>query len=333
MKSLSLIFSFFISGLSFTVNAGTFVLSEYNVVTIGDFQSTSHVDGKAFVGGDLTGSQNVAVGAHLPQNTGENVLTVVGKVKTDVSVYNNNLEVSESSTVTANNQNFIVDTGFVSNTKSVVQTPDAALNALRADYKQQLENASTGFTSLASNNDVTFSDNKKHTFNANNVDDNGFAVFSIDGENGIFTSNDNQEFWLLADNLSDIAGIIINVSGTNIDLSGVDMSHGLFGDEEARKKVVWNFYGSDGVDNGSEQLLLAKQFNGTLLAPYATVNTTGNIDGNAGVFSLITNSEIHKFDTKVTPLSTITKVPEPSMNLLFLLMFMSLYVSRKYFKV
>lgn len=312
--------------LSCSVNAGSFVLQDYNVVTIGDFTTTSHVDGKVFVGGDLIANAKIGIGEHIDSAYTGASLQVAGNVKGNnaISVHGT-MEVGGSNTLsTFDNGNKVrVNGQEIQNSNGVTTNSDLTNTAI--NYKNELEQASTTFQNMDANGTISYSENKKTTLTVDeSLSSDDFAVFNLDDMNQFFSNTANQEIEILANNISDIAGIIINVSGTTIDqASNNNMLGTIFA--EFRDKILWNFYEATTIS------LSANNFMGTLLAPLATVTAFGNIDGSVGAYSLITTREIHLENTTITPPSTTIEVNEPT-TLIFFAIALMVFARRFTFK-
>ncbi|MBU2925456.1 choice-of-anchor A family protein [Colwellia sp. 1_MG-2023] len=318
---------------SVTANASEFILNEYNVITIEDFEGLggTHVDGKTFVGGNYTGLKS-DFGQRLDQNSRSDItaLTVAGSINAQVGVYvHDTVLSSEKNIVTAainSNQVLINSTLIDSKIDNVKLT--TGLDAIKADYKAQLENSSAYFSSLAANSKIeTNGNNKTFAIDKGLNTDNDIAVFTLDGSTNIFDLN-NLSLSMTGDNANDLAYIVINVPGN--DVSMLNNSNMNFDKNKFGSKIIWNFYEAEVIT------LNAQNFVGALLAPYATVTQTGgNIDGSVGVLSLITNAEIHlatNVDVTVPAPSAgrpVTQVPEPSSIVLMLLAMTGLIYQRK----
>ena len=306
---------------SFTSYAGSFVLNEYNLVTIEDFVSNGHIQGKSFVGGDLSGS-TATFGQSI---NGETSLTVVGEIAsgTSIKAENNHVVVSELNADASGTY----DGQSIGNASSVVVGSTASLEIIKEDYKTQLESASASFAALdtnsyLSNNNLTIDDD---------ITAGDYAVFSIDGNTSIFDGSNSGGLGIQTSTagmsneevLSNLAGIIINVSGDNLELYTNII--GNFSNSIFAEKIIWNFY--EATEINLEQTLY-----GTLLAPLATVSTTKNIDGAVGVSSLIFSQagEIHMpLSTVTPPVTTTVEVPEPTPLLLISMGIIGLLVKRR----
>jgi len=314
-------FSTFLSLLTFlscSVNAGSFVLQDYNVVTITDFNTTSHVDGKVFVGGDLIANTKIGVGEHLDSPYIGASLQVAGNVNgnSGISVHGS-MEVGTGNTIsTFDNGNKVrVNSQEIQNSAGVSTNADLTNTAI--DYQNELQQASTVFQNMETNSTSTYAENKKYTMTVDeSLGQDDYAIFDFDDMNKFFSNSSNQEAEIIANNISDIAGIIINVSGTSINqASNNSMLGSIF--SNFREKILWNFYEATTIT------LSSNNFMGSLLAPLATVTAMGDIDGSVGVYSLITTREIHLTETEISP-PRVVEVNEPASLLLFAFAFIAL---------
>lgn len=316
VSSLSLFASSLFLCVSLTANAGSFVLNDYNVVTIGDFQSNTTIAGKAFVGGDLLGGK---VG--LTGNQADVVaLQVNGEVKGTIGVTGDSyadIQVNdEKNNVVINSLDSKYINGIKIETKGeIIET--SALSAIKDDFEKQLVDASKSFNDLEKNSEaVVNNDGNKVNFTTNAADGD-YAVFHLDDPDSIFNNTSLGSFDIFSDNSDSLAGIIINVAGTVLNLNS---NLNLFA--QYKSQVIWNFYEAVSITTN-------RQFFGTLLAPLATLTSSVAIDGAIGVNSLYTTAQIHLPTTtvKVPNTEPVTEVPEPSHMVLFSLAL--LYIVRK----
>ena len=325
LKSKRIIVTKFFTALSlftyfsFSVNAGSFILNDYNLITLGDFETTQHVDGSVFVGGDLIANQSIGFFGK-DTDSPYSALAVAGKItgntNTPINV-NGNLEISAENTITTfdNNNKFRVNGHEIQNSSGISLNTD--LVNLAVDYKAELEDASLAFKNLDTNSTVDYFENKNYKLNIDqSLGEDDYAIFSLDDMNNFFSNTSNQEIDILANNISDIAGIIINVSGITLNQASNNKATGNF--SNFKDKIIWNFYEATTLSLGQSAFI------GTLLAPLATVTAMGDIDGSVGVDSLITTREIHIVDNDITPPTSVVKVNEPTTLLLFVFAFIAL---------
>lgn len=331
MKKLSALLASISFAISNSVFAGSFLLEEYNLVTINDVNATSmHVHGKALIGGNLNStSSSVEFGLDAPYENATS-LTVAGTIKSktnggqDFTAKGYSL-VDDINTVTnPNNDNqYFVNGREIKNTKGVT-TQD--LSSLPADIESNLKEASSAFKNMAANSQLSTSGdsvNPIHAFDINNtLTASDYAVFNLTANQDIFQLNKNEKYEISANNVNNIAGVIINVAGTDITHESADQFTGFTKETSLVSKIIWNFY-------EATTITLNTNFIGNILAPLANLASTGgDIDGAVGVLSIRAdhNSQIHDFTTTVTP---PTEVPEPSTLFLFSLSALGLLVLRK----
>lgn len=270
--------------------AGIDAMKEWNLIVLGDLQSSSEVEGRTFVGGNLSGnSSNYQIRTPAPSPRGIPGLTVVG----DVNGGHKNLNNGSGAVVGGNvnsgfNLNGAPQTvkvgGSISNTnvnQNIVQSGLGTSNPqFRVDLNQQkslLTTSLTGLSSdlkgLAANSNLTISGNRG-TFNAQ-PGSNGVAVFNI-------TAADLDRIGEIQFNLNGADTAIVNVSGANINLN----DNFLGGTRGLGEHVIWNFADATAVRSTTA-------WGGSVLAPNAAGNTANYIEGSAVFGSLVQNGEFH----------------------------------------
>lgn len=271
---------------------GLDVLRTYNLVVLGDLTSSSEVEGRTFVGGNLNGNSSNYLIKELPKNSPNPTtpgLTVVG----DVNGSHKNLNFGSGAIVGGNvnsgfNLNGPVQTvqvgGTIKNTNVNNNTVTSGLTASNPAFSQDLnqqksliETSMTGLSydlsTLTANSQLTTNGNKG-TFNAK-PDASGVAVFTI-------SSADLDKIGEIQFNLNGADTAIINVLGKSVVLN----DNFLGGTNNLGEKVIWNF-------PEATSLSLTTAWGGSVLAPLASA-TTGNYIQGSGVFgSLNQNGEMH----------------------------------------
>lgn len=311
--------------------AGTDVLRTWNLVVLGDLTSSSEVEGRTFVGGNLNGnSSNYQIQPLPTSSTGTPGLTVVG----DVNGGHKNLNNGSGAVVGGNvnsglNLNGAAQTvlvgGSISNTNVNNNTVTAGLAASDPAFSQNLtqqksliETSMSGLSHSMStqgaNSELVVSGNRG-TFNAQ-PDANGVAVFNI-------TAADLDRIGEIQFNLNGADTAIVNVSGKSITLN----DNFLGGTQNLGENVIWNF-------PDASSLSLTTAWGGSVLAPGAAATTDNYIQGSAVFGSLVQNGEMHVGTykggynpspsdpgTPTTPggSSGGTSVPEPGMVGMFAL--------------
>ena len=275
---------------SSAVVTGLDALREWNLVVLGDLQSSSEVEGRTFVGGNLTGnSSNYSIRPLGTSPTGQPGLTVVGDVNGSHKNLNNGggaivggnvnsgfnlngapqtVKVGGTISNTNINQNTVVSNLGTSNPAFVsnLQSQKGALNS-------SLTSLSYDMGTLASNSQLVIQGNRG-TFNAQ-PDANGTAVFNI-------TSADLDRIGEIQFNLNGANTAIVNVSGRAINLN----DNFLGGTNNLGEHLIWNFH-------QAEDLNLTTAWGGSVLAPLADARTANYIQGSAVFRNLNQNGEMH----------------------------------------
>lgn len=269
---------------------GTDALREWNLIVLGNLSSSSEVEGRTFVGGDLTGtSSSYQISTPATSATGQAGLTVVGNVTGGIKNLNNGSGALVGGNVESGfNLNGAAQTvkvgGTISNTninqnsvQSGLATSDpgfasslATQGTVLAGSMKQL---STNLSGLAANSDMVISGNRA-TFNAS-PDANGLAVFSI-------SAADLDKVGEIAFNLNGADTAIVNVSGSAVSLN----DNFLGGTANLGEHVIWNFGDAQSLD-------LTNSWGGSLLAPWADATTANYIQGSAVFGNLTQNGEMH----------------------------------------
>jgi len=327
MTKLSVVVFFLCLTCSSFVNASSFVLNDYNLITIGDVNSNSlHVHGNAFIGGNLD-ANNVDIGNDISNS---NVLELAGQLKKNIKILGHNNTAQVSGIVTGQfDQNGVksntltVDSHTISNGAGVTQ--NETLSDKLVTIKKSLSDAANDFSELDDKNSVDRNDNK---LNVNSLDDNGFAVFELgtkdrNGNNSYLLSNQNKDLEIIYnlsnDTLNDLGGVIINVPGTNVDFSKNNnkvSANYFLSTTEGRAKVLWNFFEATTIK-------LNANFYGSILAPLALLTSSSDIDGSVAVYGLTEqhSGQIHLPTPELSAPSSgadAIKVPEPSSIALFI---------------
>lgn len=270
--------------------AGLDILREWNLVVLGDLDSTSEVEGRTFVSGDLNGqSSNYNIQSIPASTNGKPALTVVG----DVNGNHKNINNGGGAIVGGNlNSGFNLNGdpqtvqvgGTISNTNINANTVTGNISASDPSFLMDLQQeasfieTSTNLLSqdlagLTANSDFTANGNRG-VFNAV-PDADGLAVFSIDAAD--LNSIGEIEF-----NLNGADTAIVNVTGANITLN----DNFLGGTNNLGENVVWNFHEADTLD-------LSTAWGGSVLAPTAAASTRNYIQGSAVFGSLDQDGEMH----------------------------------------
>jgi choice-of-anchor A domain-containing protein len=268
---------------------GVDALKEWNLIVLGDLTSSSEVEGRTFVGGNLDGnSSNYQIKTPPASSYDTPGLTVVGDVTGGAKNLNNASGAVVGGNVTSGfNLNGAAQTvqvgGTIANTNVNQNTVNAGLASTPGftDGLQQqksllssgMTDLSQGMTKLDANSSVAFSGNRA-TFNAK-PDATGVAVFNLSGD-------DLNRIGEIQFNLNGADTAIVNVSGANIVLN----DNFLGGTQGLGEHVIWNFA-------DAKNLSLSTAWGGSVLAPGAAATTGNYIQGSAVFGSLVQNGEFH----------------------------------------
>lgn len=249
-------------------------LSNYSVITSGDFSTNSDVEGRTMVGGNLTGTNSSNFGIRLQGNVPASDLTlrVAGNISTGNPINVNAGSIELGGTNTGRMINFNGGGSLVSNPgvnyTSIINQLTSASQTLAGFQTNSIQSIPTGQPGPL---------NFTATPNAN-----GVAVLLIDGTS-LFNNDKVQQIGITTNGARDI---LINVGGRTLDWQYGNLV-GLFTDNAFRDDIVWNFYEATNINFGSRNMM------GQVLAPFADVTTQGNIDGSIFAKSLYTTSEVH----------------------------------------
>lgn len=270
--------------------AGLDALRTWNLVVLGDLTSSSEVEGRTFVGGNLNGnSSNYQIGTPKPNALGIPGLTVVGDVNGSTKNLNNGSGAVIGGNVNSGfNLNGAAQTvkvgGTIANTNVNQNTVQSGLAtsdpAFSVNLKQQGSLLNSSLTDLSKtlggldgNSNLAIAGNRG-TFNAvPNAD--GVAVFNI-------SAADLDKIGEIQFNLNGADTAIVNVSGANVTLN----DNFLGGTQGLGEHVVWNF-------PDAKTLNATTAWGGSVLAPNAAATTGNYIQGSAVFGSLVQNGEFH----------------------------------------
>ena len=275
---------------STTQVSGLDALREWNLVVLGDLNSSSEVEGRTFVGGDLTGnSSNYAIRPLASSPSGQPGLTVVGNVTGGHKNLNNGSgaiiggNVSSGFNLNGSPQTVKVG-GSISNTNvnqnivlSGLGASDPAFTVNLQQQKSALQSSLTSLSfdvgTLGKTSELTIQGNRG-IFNAQ-PDANGMAVFDI-------SAADLDKIGEIQFNLNGADTAVVNVSGRSVTLN----DNFLGGTNNLGEHVIWNF-------PEAEDLKLTTAWGGSVLAPLADAQTNNYIQGSAVFGNLTQNGEMH----------------------------------------
>ena len=288
-----------------TVISGTDALREWNLIVLGNLSSSSEVEGRTFVGGNLSGgSSNYQIRTPAASSNAQPGLTVVGNVVGSTKNLNAGGAVIGGNLVSGVNMNGAPQTlrvgGTIQNTnvnQNIVQsglasTPGftSGLFAQRDALFTSMVDLSSALTQLSPTASVTIANNRALFEAAGN----GIAVFSL-------TAAQLGQFGEIQFNRNGFDTVVVNVAGSAITLNDnfLGNSSGL------GSNVIWNFA-------DATTLNLTTAWHGSILAPKAAATTGNFIEGSAVFGNMIQNGEVHLGAYSGGNLNETSAVPEPA---------------------
>lgn len=310
---------------------GLDALAAYNLIVLGNLNSSSEVEGRTFVGGDLTGnSSNYLISSSVPPTTSTVPgLTVVGSVTGGAKNLNNGSgalvggNVSSGFNLNGPAQSVQVG-GTISNTNVNQNTVVSGLGASDPAFVQGL----TQYGSAMGTSMTGLSHQLSQLATT--------ATVSMNGSTGVFTvpatPGTPTVFNLTASQLAGMSAIQFNTNGSNLVVVNVTgdpvnlIQNFLGGTNNLGTSVIWNF-------PDAKTLNLTTAWGGSVLAPFAAATTANYIQGSAVFGSLTQNGEMHigtfanTYTIPSSPIGTSssstssssgsTAIPEPGMIALF----------------
>lgn len=267
------------------------MLAAYNGISIGNFNSTQEVEGRLYVGGNLTGSA-VQVAFASPSEPianlvvlGNSTVGVIGsRGETLVAGnVNSNIEPQAPSTTlvggtfTGNDNFHTVTSGLAGNPAFEAKFPEIDFGAL-AGYSAYLANLTGDVWTWADQND------KKLISAPNAVQSQGYDWIASKVTVLYTTLADLATGGLSVEGLDADETIIVNVSGT----SGIWGLNGLGGAKSNARNILWNFYEATSISVNSAII-------GSVLAPQAEMaGFSGSTEGSVLAKSInLNNGELH----------------------------------------
>lgn len=249
--------------------------TDFNLVVLGNLDSTSEVEGRTAVRGNLSGPSSTYATKLTPPAAyiGVDTLVVGGNLQaTTINLNAGNLRLGGSQGSTIVNYN-----------GGGLRITDAGAAGMVDSLGAQMFSARATLASYAATAAVTLPGSQPAGVVFNAVPGpGGVAVFTVDG-NALFNNDKVQQMDL---HLNGASSVIINVAGPTVSWNFGNMVGG-FTTADARSKVIWNFYEATAID------LTSKALNGSLLAPAAQVSFQGVIEGSAFVGSMTQRGEVH----------------------------------------
>ncbi len=253
--------------------SGAFI-NQFNLIVTGDMSLTSEVEGRTFIGGNLSGGGTF----------GTMLTPSAAFADVDVLLVGGNINVSNINLNAGDLRRSGLRTGGVNfNGVGSQEFVDGSVAAMVPGVAAELASTSGSLQALAANSTVTLPSDQPGpaTFNAA-PDAFGRAVFNINAAE-LFTSGLIQSIGL---NLNGATSLVINVTGANVNYNNGGNFVGDWLTPAVRASAIWNFFEATSIQ-------IDRNFNGAILAPQAHLTNTTSIDGSVFVGSFTGNGEVH----------------------------------------
>ncbi|QDT01579.1 collagen-binding domain-containing protein [Adhaeretor mobilis] len=283
-------------------------INEFNLIALGNLTGNSEVEGRAFVGGNVSGNAKnfvtMAAGLNSPVSTSgladDDGLIIGGQLLSTVNVNNGaNVRVS-----TANAGATVNTNGGGSLTYN-----DAGVAGIAADVNNSVTGANAFFAGLTANSTIDDSDFNNLVFNAT-PGTNGIAVFDLPTN---FFSSRNGTYDLSGDLAADL--YVIRIAGTNLSASNaLNPNSNEFNDPAFQSRIAYYF--------PDATTLNLNALGGSVFASAADLTLTTAVEGTVVANNVVLNGEIHLPTLEVS-------VPEPSSLGLLLLSTITIAISTR----
>lgn len=295
-------------------------LQQFNLITLGDANVYSHVDGRSYVGGNMAGSGAVFsmhpndmpassfAGLTVAGNASNLSVTAAGAT---VLGHLSGANINNGPAVVggdASNSNFNGSGGsYVYGSKSGVNANSGGMSATDAaeristaqstNFASLLDSTSSSLRALSSTGSYWSITGSRVTFHAV-ANTNGVAVFDLSAYDDTLLGFSEFMF-----DYGSATTVIFNsdVSSATINANFLGGSAQTIG-----SKTLWNFY-------NATSLTLGTQFGGSVLATQATLTNHNNVEGGVFVNKLNQYGEIHlqPFSGTLPGPLPVSAVPEP----------------------
>jgi choice-of-anchor A domain-containing protein len=295
--------------------AGAQWLSQYNIITFENFDTTSEVEDRTLVCGDYMGGPTANFGIHRDSNSLNPSLEIQNNIISgsvlnidagSVTVGSGNVTNTSPVQYKLNGRSFNVNGGNNGASAYI----DSTLNAKCSQIIDDLQNFSQYLSQLTPNNYVTLPGNQTGPLNfiVNNVNQDGLAIFSL-ACNDVLNNRNVQSIQI--QNNANAKVVVINLSGRTCSFTQGNMVGSWLTGLQGRSQTIWNVY--EQPLNNNTILSINNNLMGALLAPYYSVQTQSNIDGVTAVYRIAARAEIHQpgfvFPACVEPQPTSTSSP------------------------
>ncbi len=283
---------------------GLELFASYNLITLGDLSTNVGVQNRTIICGSLTSSDSSTFASDVGQSSysqSNYTLQLNGNISSG-----NAIQVNEGSFGVGTNPSH----NIVNSSSPVQYTLDGRSininggnNGAKLNVDNQLSTICQSMTpalialsealskfNTTPGNIVSSPISQSNALNlyADAINDYGISVFNLDGNLVLDNPAIAQiELFVAANISSTLKLIVINLSGTIINFD-----HGNFvGDwftnaQTGQSHTIWNF-------PEATTLTLSEQWMGALLAPYATVSNSAQINGATAVYSLTATAVVN----------------------------------------
>jgi choice-of-anchor A domain-containing protein len=248
------------------VNQGLAELRNWNTIVFGDLSASSDTFGRAFVGGDFSGTTEFFAN---PMGSATPGLVVVGNVTSGTVHLENGGGATIGGAVLPgaaldNHGGGVVSVGVG---QADLEDQRDTMQSNLVELSQYLKDLSPTDTATVVPNSSSFVVTPGETL----------AIFDLGSLSEL--TNADPHFTL---NGADT--VVINVGGTNVTIP-----FNFNGNSDIAQHVIWNFYEAQTITFG-------RQFWGTVLAPLAAASSTSEITGGAVFASFTQNAQMHTPD-------------------------------------
>jgi choice-of-anchor A domain-containing protein len=245
------------------------LLHQFNVVTTGDFQSSSEVEGRTYIGGNLisnTSSNYNVFGSGVTPSSDYDELIVAGSI-------------TGTAPVNVNNGGNVTVGGSVApivNLNGGGTLTSAPADPTPAEIAGLLASGTSLYRGLSAN----------AAFDASDLNSVKFTAAGTAGEATIYEVDydDLALFRGIELGAGLASAVIINVTDT-IGRSLAPTANFLGGSLASAASVLWTFDGADSLTVGT--------WFGSILAPGTLLANTGNVEGSVAVGSVQSRGELH----------------------------------------
>ncbi|WP_423822262.1 choice-of-anchor A family protein [Salinisphaera sp. SPP-AMP-43] len=277
------------------------ILNQYNLVVFDDLDTNSHVDGRTYVGGDLTGN-----GGDFFQHGSQAAASAYPAliVGGDVSGGDKHVNSNGNALIGGNVSHLTMNGGSA----AVGGTVEA--NSSHGNFRSSASVAIPDFESIL------------RGYSSALAGETGNGSIRMNGSRAIFSADPNQAltvFNISGDFFNGVNEIEVSGDATSRLLINVDGNPGtiaanFLGDYSSlQTSLIWNFFDASAID-------FQRQFRGSILAPEAAITNSNNLEGSVVAGSFYQRGEVHlpgfgnDFPSTEPPSADI---PEPPVWLLF----------------